>query len=338
MTQINSKMEFYGKCGQVLLLVLCISQATVSAQKPPQNPLFSRSLHKSPNVGGSSGLAFDDVETFNKAGSSPITDITSVSVSSKDFIESFQVSYKLANFSYFQTSVRGTPQDPVVFDLEYGEYISLVEGSSNGLVVTELKITTTKTDGSLNVYGPFGTSGSVPFSISGMVIGFYGKYDTYLNSLGIHYFDCLKKSEEYGVRSGQSKFDDSSDVSNPPVVGIANITLWHGDWLNGIQVDYMLLGGKVLQGKLHGGNGSTLTTTISLKKGEKISNATFGHTKNSGSISKLMLSVKRIRGYVEVVGPFGGTGSIFYSVVGNILGFYGHSESYVDRLGFYYEP
>ena len=40
----------------------------------------------------------------------------------------------------------------------------------------------------------------------------------------------------------------------------------------------------------------------------------------------LLLSVKRIRGYIEVVGLFGGTGSIFYSVIGNILGFYGHSE------------
>ena len=332
---------YYHRVFVVLFSLFVSSPFTTTIEEPHSDDsggiASSRTLHKSPSLGGESGNPFDDIELFNNPGWSPISGIHALNISSTDFfIDSIQVVYTLANFSDCQVPVRGTSWNPNTVSLDFSEHVTLIEGSTNDVAVTELTISTMGADGVGKMYGPFGKTSASEFSFQGYIVGFYGRSESFLTNLGVYYFDELKKSEEFGPIDGGSKFDDQSDISVPPIVGISTVTLWHGDFLNGIQAEYILLGGNKVVGEMHGGRNATLTTIITLEKGEKIDHATFGHMRNYGFISLLSFIVKRISGKTEVVGPFGAKGVGAYSFDGNVLGFYGHSGSYINRLGFYY--
>ncbi len=328
----------------VILILCCVNSITTKPAALASevlgngDPPTARKLQKYLAQGGNTGTSFDDFTLFNARNSSPIVSISVLNISHGEIINSIQVEYHLTNLSYTWAPIRGTSVNPIFISLGPAEHICGIEGSTNGIAVTQLTIYTREYDLKESVYGPFGKPSENPFSIQGYVVGFYGRSDSFLENLGIYYFDEIIQSAEFGpVGDGGSKFDDHSDSHTPPIVGISKLTFWHGDFLNGFQAEYILLGGKNVFGEMHGGKDATVTTSVTLLKGERIVNATLGHIKSFGFICLVTLTVKRINGKTEVVGPFGDKGVQSYNFSGNILGFYGHSGSYINRLGFYYE-
>lgn len=298
---------------------------------------YSRTLYKSPSFGGGSGDPFDDIQFFNSPGLSPISAVHSLNISSTSFyIDSIQVAYLLANLSYCQTPIQGISKNPRNITLNSTEHIVSVAGSTNGLAITDLTISTLDSDNKGNTYGPFGRASGTEFSFQGYIAGFYGRSESFLTNIGVYYFNELKKTPEFGNAFGGNRFDEHSDVSVPPIIGISTLTLWYGDGLNGIRAEYVLLGGNKILGDMHGNQNSALSTTITLKEGDMINNATFGQMQSYGPISNLNLTVKRASGGTEVMGPYGTKGGHQYNVEGNILGFHGHSGPNINKIGFYY--
>ncbi len=301
--------------------------------------IASRNPFKSPGQGGIIGDIFDDVADYNESGLSPIIGIRAINISYGDYIESIQVEYILANHSQILPPRRGRPSNQfVVINLDLIEHVTMLEGSTNGTLINQLTITTIGPDYERKVYGPFGKAGSTEFKIQGYIVGFHGRSGIFLSNIGVYVLEEIKKSEEFGSGPGGDPFDEEIDITVPPVVGISSLKLWHGDFVNGIQTEFLLLGGAKLWGEVNGGQNSTLSTTITLEDEEvfeKVELKTISPT-DGAYISMITFTARKKDGTNEVFGPFGRKGEQTYSLDGTIFGFYGHGGLYIDRLGFYY--
>ena len=298
----------------------------------------SRTPVKSPGQGGGFGTPFDDVADFNEPDVSPIIGIHAINISYEDFIEAIQITYILANHSLYEAPSRGRSSKPfVVINLESIEHVTELEGMTNGSVVNQLTITTLGPDYERRIYGPFGKPAPNQFSTKGYIIGFHGISESHLTNIGVYSLEEMKKSELFGPGQGGSPFDDETDVLVPPVVRLTALTIWHGDFIDGLQAEYLLLDGAKKLGEIHGGHNSSLTTTLTFQDEEVIELVELRSSdEDDGAyISMLTITVRKEDGKSEVFGPFGRKGEILYFMEGNVFGFYGHSGIYIDKLGFY---
>lgn len=300
--------------------------------------IASRDPIKSPGQGGIIGDLFDDVADYDKPGLSPIIGIHAINISYGDYIESIQCEYILANRSQVTPPRRGRPSNQfVVIILDGIEHVTMIEGSTNGSLINQLTITTLGPDYERKVYGPFGKTGTTDFKVPGYILGFHGRSGLFLSNLGVYALEEVKKSELFGPGPGGTPFDDKIDVAVPPVVGIASVRLWYGDFINGMQGEFLQLGGSKVLGEVNGGQNASLTTTITLEEGEVFNKVEMKTSEDDGAyISMITFTARKKDGTTEVFGPYGWKGEQEYSFEGNIFGFYGHGGLYIDRLGFYY--
>ncbi len=56
------------------------------------------------------------------------------------------------------------------FSVGVADFISKIEGKTNGTLGDQLTFTVTKDNGSTTMHGPYGSTGKTPFSVEGNVI------------------------------------------------------------------------------------------------------------------------------------------------------------------------
>ena len=223
---------------------------------------------------------------------------------------------------------------PTLITLDKREIIVKVEGQTDGKFVNQLMFTTTGSSSGKKVYGPFGRNGSKCFSFEGYIVAFYGRGGPrHLNRIGMHSIKLLKKSHAFGGTGGNA-FDDTTDISGPPRVGVTQIQVWSGDTVNAIQVMYAFLGNDLLLADQHGQSGNGNLTTINFADGELVV-ALEGMIDNN-LVSQLTFITRKQDGTKTKYGPFGEVGGRAFSISGKIVAFYGSSGSLIDKIGVYY--
>ena len=142
----------------------------------------------------------------------------------------------------------------------------------------------------------------------------------------------LVKSQHYGGTGGMS-FDDILCHSSPPIIGIKEIWIHHGDQVESLKAMYMLADGSTLVSNKHGGSGGR-ETYIEFEAREKIIEVK-GMT-DGEFVDQLTFITKTSSGAQKVYGPYGITGRTPFSVQGEIVAFYGRSEKLLISIGLYY--
>lgn len=300
-----------------------------SAQLPKSVVMAPRPLMKSEGRGGLTGNIFDDVTNSSVAG----VRVLNITFNEKQ-IGSIEVLYFWSNGSLYQGPRHGSILQPpgVRIDLAENEYIEKVEGKTDGTVVNQLTLTTTGPDYEKKIYGPFGGEGPLSFSLEGFIVGFHGRSGVYLNQIGVYSLGVLKRSEAFGG-SGGDLFDEHTDTKTPPIVGVSKLFIGHGDRIDSIQAEYLLLGNVTWLGERHGGTKGN-ATAVTFDQGEVITAVELETDKEI--VSRLTLVTEKQGGVPARYGPFGKLGTTPHSLKGNILGFHGKAGLYMDSLGFYY--
>ena len=291
---------------------------------------MARSILQSSTFGGGGGSAWDD----NILTKSPaIVGIHKVDIRHGDQVDSLQVTYRLADGStYTAPSHGGTGGSFSSFTLASNERIVRVEGKTDSTVVDRVTFVTKNDVGEEKKYGPFGKTGRTPFSVEGYIVGFFGRSGNLLDALGVYYLPQLQKSSLFGG-SGGNAFVDPVDVNIPPVVKVKSMKIRHSNQVNCIDVDYLLLGGGVLDGETHGGSGGS-STIVDLADDEVIVKMA-GKTNNT-LVDQFTLTTTRPDGTTATYGPLGKTGKTEFEVQGNIVGFFGRSGDFLDAVGAFY--
>jgi hypothetical protein len=289
---------------------------------------MARKVVKSSNMGGSGGNPWDD----DILGHSPvIVGVHRIDIRHGNQVDGLQVTYRLADGTTYTAPRHGGDGGTLSsFTLASDEGIARIEGKTNNVLVDQVTFVTSNAAGEEKQYGPFGKTGQTPFSVDGYVIGFFGRAGNLLDGIGVYYMPA-KKSRTWGGRGG-NMFTDPIDSS--PVAGIKRMCIRHGNQIDGISVDYQLLGGGTFNGVYHGGSGGSLST-VELAEGEVIIRMN-GRT-NQALVDQLTFTTRKHDGSTCTYGPFGKTGKITFQVEGNnIFGFYGRAGNLLDALGVYY--
>ena len=293
----------------------------------------SRPITKSPRQGGMNGTAFDD---FNNGAPLPaiIVGVHSINISSGNQIDSIQVTYLLSNGSLFHAPTHGKPSHPPI-NITFGtdERIVKIEGKTNNQLVDQLTITTVGPAYERRVYGPFGITGQIEWSLEGHIIGFFGRSGDLLDSIGVYSMEVLKKSDLFGGTGG-SEVDDNTDALIPPVVMIAEIQVTNAELIDSIQVVYRHFDGRVTTGNKFGEGTSGNISTIYFAEGEKI--VQLDGKSGDNYVNQLTFITEKADGSEGRYGPYGKIGKHSFSIHGNILGFYGSSGLLIDKIGVYY--
>ncbi|KAG6530549.1 jacalin-related lectin 3-like [Zingiber officinale] len=118
----------------------------------------------------------------------PGTQITRVGLHTGDVVDSLEISYVDDRNEVKTYKAGGSGGELHEFELERGEYINGMFGSFNDyygeVCITELGFKTNLG----NDHGPFGGGGGEGFSVpvvAGRIVGFFGEYDRYINSIGV---------------------------------------------------------------------------------------------------------------------------------------------------------
>ena len=294
-------------------------------------------MTKSPYYGGKQGTPFDDIADFN-LDPNPIIGVYSISISFRDKVDSIQVTYVRArpeDAGVFRAPRHGMLRSkPTLITLDEHEIIVKIEGQTDGKFVNQLMFTTTGSSSGKKVYGPFGRNGSKCFSFEGYIVAFYGGGGPrHIDRIGVYSIKLLKKSHAFGGAGGNA-FDDTTDISGPPRVGVTQIQVWSGDTVDAIQVSYAFLGNDFLLANQHGQSGNGNLTTIDFADGELV--VALEGMINNDLVSQLTFITRKQDGTKTKYGPFGEDGGSAFSISGKIVAFYGSSGSLIDKIGVYY--
>lgn len=310
----------------ILSLILLTSRATGTGG------YGTRPLLRSPGHGGSNGTTFDDVSVFHND-SVIIVGLSSINISYGNQVDAIQVTYKLSNFTFFSAPKHGTSgKTSVNVSLSGYEYISKIEGKTDGKVVNQLTITTVGPEYEKTIYGPFGKGGILDFSFEGLIFGFHGRAGNLLSNIGVYYLEALKKSDEYGGPGGKG-FDDKVHMGYSPITGITVFYIYYGDHIMAIQCMYRNLPYRQVLGMMHGKRGGALGQ-LNLDEGEQVIEIN-GSTDDS-YVSELNVVTRKMNGSYAYYGPYGKLGLYPFSFSGNIFALTGSSGDMLNRIGVYY--
>ena len=288
--------------------------------------------------GSTQGLIWDD----NILSQQPtIVGIRHVNIFYVNQINSIQVTYLLADGTLYNAPRRGSSIGyNTSIALNEDERFIRIEGMEIDSGITQLIFTSKNSSGIESTHGPFGGTGGTPFSIEGYILGFRGYASSAIHGLSAFYFSPLIKSNEtFGGSVRTHPFDDNVDAIIPPVVGIKNITIYHGGLVDSIQCTYILYGGSIYEGEQHGGPGG-IPTTVTLEENEVLYRLMARTFNNGRYLEELTLYSTRQQNS-RMHGPFGvGISGNLYEFSGNILGFYGYLEDFalgnaVTSIGVY---
>ena len=198
--------------------------------------------------GCTQGLVWDDDILSHQP---TIVGIRHVNISYENQINSIQVTYLLADGTLYNAPRRGSSIGySASIALNEDERFFRIEGMESASGVTQLIFTSKNSSGIESMYGPFGGTGVAPFSIEGYILGFRGFASSAIHGLSAYYLSLLIKSNETVGGSGRTyPFDDNVDAIIPPVVGIKNITIYHGLIVDSIQCTYIVYGDSIFVGE-----------------------------------------------------------------------------------------
>lgn len=317
-----------------LLLVACLLagvKANTLQEDAEETANFGvRPVVRFAEKGGPSGQAFDDIGKIKNS----IFNIHAIVIGSGQQVDSIQVTYKLKNGSLLKAPRHGKKgsSPPTKINLAEDEYVSKIEGTTDGNTVNQLTITTKRPNAYIErIRGPFGTvAGPQNFSLTeSFILGFHGRSGDHLNSIGIYCLAPINESEHCGYSPIQ--YRELPDAKFPPVVKISKISLYHGQEVFTLQMEYQLHGGGTRLGQQIGGVSGNLTT-IEFGPGEQLVGAkglVLNWTYNY--LAELSFISRKRNQETVVYGPYGGlywdfTGTPF-SILGNAVGFAGSSIS-----------
>ena len=286
--------------------------------------------------GGNGGEEFNDLIQLNPAVTlrSGIV-IQEINVRAGDYVDSIQVTYHFSNNTTRSLDRRGgTGGSFSKITLEEDEVLVKVEGKINGQLIGQLIFTSRRTNGDERKHGPYGNTGTTPFSTEGLIMAFSGRSCGTLDSLGVYSFALpTLESEEVGG-SGGSPWDDVLNQNLKPFE-IQGIAVSYGNQVDSIQTTYRFFDGSLHQAPRRGGTGGSRSATIQFADGEKLTKIE-GKT-NGVLIDQLTFNTVCRNGTAKVYGPYGKTGRTPFSFEGPILGLRGRSGTLLDALGVYYK-
>ena len=142
------------------------------------------SLQNSDRFGGSGGEPFDDYT--EKSG---IVGVKSVQIRHGNQVDMIDITYNLCGGGTFNGGQHGgTGGSLSSFSLEEGDYISKIEGKTNGVLADQLTFTVITCSGRTVTHGPYGKTGRQPFSVEGKIVGFFGRSGNLLDAVGVYYY------------------------------------------------------------------------------------------------------------------------------------------------------
>ena len=284
------------------------------------------------SIGGIQGEPFDDLQELHY-----IVGIHSISLTYATKINSIAATYILSGGLITSGPVHGTPHgEKVEITLDLAEHIWKIEGDSNERYISQLTFKTRAPGREDVVYGPYGKSGPYAFILEGHAIAFHGHASHYINKLGVYGLQLLQTTTQCGGEGGTA-FDDNSPYYFPPIAGIFSLNVWNGVILDGLQVNYITIDGRVVPGEQHAEAGSNNQTYIPFEEGERLIGVE-GLTDNI-LVNQITFISRKGDGGVVRYGPFGYQESIYgsfpFSFSGDIVGFHGSAGSQIDRIGVY---
>ena len=303
----------------------------------------TRLVIKSPGIGGTGGKSFDDLAT-----NLSIVNVYQFFGYESDIIQAIQVIYQLSNGSHYYGPGHGSKNNPYHIyacsgsegvDNHTAYYITKIEGSTNGSIITYLNLRYESVSQWRAPYyssfwcGNYGAYSTKNFSFEGVILGFHGRAGQLLDNIGVYSLALLNKSKEFGGGSGGGRFDDEMNNGFPPLTGISTLYIWHGDHINAIQAYFWQLGDVLLWGDKHGGDGGE-KTAVTFEKGEQIIEF---HGEYDECISKVHFITQKNGGRKTFYGPFGKPGKTTFAFFGKVFGFHGHArDNMINKIGFYH--
>ena len=299
-------------------------------EKDTNRAIMAREITKSAPSGGGGGSAWDD----DILGHSPtIVGVYKVDIRHGNQVDRLQVTYRLADGSTWTAPAHGgSGGSASSFTLAQDERIVRVEGKTNNVLVDQLTFITENAAGVQKSYGPFGKTGRIAFKYEGYIVGFFGRSGNLLDAIGVYYLPPLQTSPQYGGTGGNA-FSDPVNQNIPPVINVKKMRIRHGNQVDSIDADYLLLGGGILDGQNHGGSGGS-PTNVNFAEGEVIIKIT-GKTNNT-LVDQLTFYTRKPDGSTGKYGPYGKTGKTEFEINGKIVGFFGRAGNLLDAIGAFY--
>ena len=290
----------------------------------------------SPTHGGSGGTYFNDPISTH---SPQIVGIRALRIRRGNQVDSIQATYILEDgATWVAPKHGGSGGSESYIQFDAGEFITRVDGKTNGTLVDQFTFTTEKADGTVRKYGPYGNTGRTAFSVSGHVIGLLGRSGNLLDAIGFHYTGIPPKiistSQRFGGNGGRS-YSDNVSTHKPEITGIKAIRIRHGNQVDSIQATYRRADGSTWVAPRHGGSGGR-ESYIQFADNENIIRME-GKT-NNVLVDQLTFVTRKGDGTQGRYGPFGRTGRTPFAVDGKILGFFGRAGNLLDSVAVYYIP
>ena len=153
--------------------------------------------------------------------------------------------------------------------------------------------------------------------------------------------DKLLTSPLFGYSLGGDPFDDGTTSVIPPVAHLHSVLVCHGDWIDGIQLVYILQDNGTFIPSPHGkindncGKDSNMTKIV-FKEDERLVRVEGVVNAGVKYVSQLKLFTS-IGGRLPVFkgGPFGRNSGSPFSLTGDIRGIFGRNGEVLDAIGFY---
>ena len=333
-----SWIQLIGRMTRTTYTILTIVISTIQCGDAAQSKVISSPLFGSAEL----GHWFDDgMATV----SPPAIRLGSLNISWGAFIFGLQASYILENGGMVSGALHGTVpyvEESNEIHFQENEKIFRVTGAVEQTYgyITKLKLYTRNSEELIKVYGPFGngTGFDSPFSLTGKVVGLFGRSGQYLNALGAYTMPIpapyYNKTEIIGGIFGEPFDDYPILLSGQP--RLLNMTVNSGGYIYGLGTTYMLQN-RTLYGAFHGESGSS-NKVISFHDTEKIVRIDVAIA--SLFVNYLMFSTLDSRGTERIYGPYGDTPQTDISTIhGTVYGLFGKTGqdhiTAVTGLGFY---
>ena len=326
-----------------ILVLHCLNtlESAAAAQDKSEYHLFASPLFGSP--GG--GDPFDDGVT---AIVPQAVRIASLAICSGDAVDEIQVNYTLEDGKNYVGFSHGVTEKCTkkLIEFKQEETIVRIEGKTQVTYgyISQLTLFTMTIGGLPSTYGPFGLGGDSdkPFSMTGTVIGIFGRAGQVLDAIGLYInpnpasTTSYKQTNPIGGGGGDGFDDFLSDTGEKPFK-ITNMLINYGSAINGIQVTYRSPSGAsstLLHGVLSRDNWQ-YDGVLDFDEDEWITRVNIS-SGPSHVVDYLKVETTNSKGSVRSYGPFGKVfmGNVT-TVNGVVYGFFGRCGNQLDALGFY---
>nr|WRQ20294.1 jacalin-related lectin 4-like [Citrullus colocynthis] len=220
----------------------------------------------------------------------------------------------------------------------YGYYGSIHNWGIDGTVIRSLTLET-----NIRSYGPFGVEDGNKFSFpitGGKIVGFHGKSGRYLDGIGVHVQTIQKiglqpepqpKHLNMGPYGGKG-----GDHWEETFQTIRRLVIYHGLWIDSIQLEYEDENQTLLWSEKYGGDsGFRSEVVLELDEHLILVHGYYSDIHKWGIAATVIRSLT-IKTNKRTYGPFGiedGTNFSFPFTGLKLVGFHGRSGLYLDAIG-----